>query len=101
MNNDDNEDDDDDDDELYSTGSSGLAPEETERDEVKEVQKMSQKDTSRVHMWRFVVTCVLALTAVAVTLTTYRVLTDEQQRSFDTAVSAVRVAYSLLASSKQ
>jgi hypothetical protein len=75
------------DDDDHSTGSSSFTQEESERDEVREVQKMSQKDTSRVRMWRFVATGVLALTAVAVTLTTYRFLIEEQRHNFDTAVS--------------
>ena len=62
------------------------APEE--RDEVKEIQKMSQGDTNKIRLWRLVVTCVLLLTALAVTLTTYRVLKDEEKNDFETAVGA-------------
>lgn len=60
---------------------------EEERDEVQEVKKMSAGDTNRVRMWRFVVTGCLVATAVAVTLTTYRSLKDEQQQNFEVAVS--------------
>jgi hypothetical protein len=68
--------------------SSGVVSEaEPERDEVREVENMARKDTSRVRMWRFAVTGVLTLTAVAVTVITYRFLIEEQQNNFDTAVS--------------
>jgi hypothetical protein len=58
-----------------------------ERDEVLEVKKLTSKDTFRVQTWRFVVTGVLALTAVAVTLTTYRFLVKEEKKNFVAAVS--------------
>jgi hypothetical protein len=77
-----------DEDDHSSRGSSSFTEEEPpERDEVKEVQKMSQKDNSRVYMWRFVMTGVLTLTAVAVTVTTYKVLSGEQASNFETTVS--------------
>jgi len=60
-----------------------------ERDEVKEVMKMSQKDTRRVIFWRFVVTFMLLLTALAVTGTTYKFLADEQGEDMEAAVSKV------------
>ena len=66
--------------------SSGDTPSE-ERDEVKEVQKMARKETARVVFWRVAVTVVLLLTAVAVTLTTYRFLINEEEEDFETAVS--------------
>jgi uncharacterized membrane protein YcjF (UPF0283 family) len=67
----------------FSSGHDG----DDERDEVKEVKKMSQKDTSRVIFWRFAATTVLLLTAVAVTLTTYKFLIDGEEEDFETAVS--------------
>jgi hypothetical protein len=48
---------------------------------------MSQKDTSRVIFWRFAATTVLLLTAVAVTLTTYKFLINGEEEDFETAVS--------------
>jgi hypothetical protein len=71
-----------------SSGSGvGLFQEETQRDEVKEVRKIAEKETSRVRVWRFVVTCVLLATALAVTLTTYYSLEREEQDKFERAVS--------------
>ena len=74
-----------DEDEMSSTNSESFES-KTERDEVKEVQKMSQKDTSRVIFWRTAVTVVLLLTAVAVTLTTYKLLKKAQNDDVETAV---------------
>jgi hypothetical protein len=61
--------------------------EQDERDEVLEVKKLTSKDTFRVQAWRCAVTLLLALTAVAVTMTTYRLLVKEQERIFIAAVS--------------
>ncbi|CAB9515789.1 Receptor-type guanylate cyclase gcy [Seminavis robusta] len=58
---------------------------EDERDEKKEVYKMSAKDTRRVQLWRFVVTVALLVTALVVTLTTYRFLKDEETSNFEVA----------------
>ena len=44
---------------------------------------------SRAGMWRAIVALVLLATALAVTLTTYGILKDEQEESFATAVSFV------------
>jgi hypothetical protein len=60
--------------------------EELDRDEVKEVRKMSSKDTTRILFWRYVVTCVLLLTASAVTIATYLFLQRQEQENFVTAV---------------
>ena len=57
-----------------------------ERDEVEEVEKTLKKDTKLLRLWRFIVTFVLLMTALAVTLTTYKVLKDEQQKNFQVAV---------------
>ncbi|CAB9505736.1 Receptor-type guanylate cyclase gcy [Seminavis robusta] len=62
----------------------GGAPSE-ERDEKKEVYKMSAKDTRRVRLWRFVVTAALLITALVVTLTTYRFLKNEETSNFEVA----------------
>jgi hypothetical protein len=63
--------------------------EEVDRDEVKEVRKLSSKDTTRIRCWRFVVTLVLLLTAFAVTFTTYILLQQQEHENFVTAVSNV------------
>lgn len=61
---------------------------EEERDEVKEIRKASQKETRLVHCGRVSVGFALLLTAVAVTITTYLFLQDEQQLNFEVAVSS-------------
>jgi hypothetical protein len=75
------------DDHSTSTSSHGVFKEPEERDEVKEVRKIAEKETHRVRLWRFVVTCVLLATALAVTLTTYYSLEREEQDKFERAVS--------------
>ncbi|CAB9496654.1 expressed unknown protein [Seminavis robusta] len=55
------------------------------RDERQEVYKMSAKDTRRVRLGRLAVTVVLLLTALTVTLTTYKLLKREEQHSFRVA----------------
>ena len=60
---------------------------EDERDEIAEVHKFSRKDTNRIRLWRLVIAMVLLVTALTVTLTTYKILKSEQDESFDTAVS--------------
>ena len=57
------------------------------RDEVVEVRKMSSKDTKRLRLWRLVVTSVLLLTAFVITFTTYRLLEQQEDSNFQTAVS--------------
>ena len=59
---------------------------EEERDELLEVKRQSSKDTNRVRLWRIVVTGALFATATVVTLTTYRLLVDEEQKNFEIAV---------------
>ena len=58
----------------------------TERDEVVEVRKLSHKATARVRTWRLLVTLALLLTAVAVTLTTYFLLVDQEDENFRNVV---------------
>ena len=59
----------------------------TERDEKKEVYKMSAKDTLRVRLWRAAMTLVLLLTALSVTLTTHKLLKAQERSNFEVAVS--------------
>lgn len=75
-------------DDESSTAEPQTTDEEEERDEVQEVKKMAAGDTNRVRMWRFVVTGCLVATAVAITVTTYCFLKDEQEHNFNVAVSA-------------
>jgi hypothetical protein len=72
--------------ETSTNESEGMNPEE-ERDEVKEVKKMSAGATNRIRMWRLVLTLCLVATAVAITTTTYKLLVEEQERNFEVAVS--------------
>ena len=67
-----------------------LVADPNERDEVKEIQKSSLKDTRRVNVLRLATTFVLLLTALLVTLTTYRFLKTEEKNNFETAVSCTR-----------
>ena len=69
-----------------STNEEVIATEQFRRDEVSEVRKMSSNDTFRLHSWRIVVTGVLLLTALAVTLTTYTMLQQQEDKNFQTAV---------------
>jgi hypothetical protein len=76
-------------DHSYSANSDDESYDEKEgvdRDEVKEVRKLSSKDTTRIRCWRFVVTLVLLLTAFAVTFTTYILLQQQEHENFVTAV---------------
>jgi hypothetical protein len=66
---------------------------ESDRDEVKEVRKLSYKDTTRIRLWRLVVTVVLLLTAFAVTFTTYTFLQQQEHENFVTAVRIYRMEY--------
>lgn len=68
------------------TDSGQLESTAEERDEKKEIHKMSAKDTFRVQLWRGAVTVVLLITALAVTLTTYKFLKAEEKNSFEVAV---------------
>jgi hypothetical protein len=63
-----------------------VTTEELRRDEVREIRKMSSKDTFRLRLWRIVVTGVLLLTALTVTLTTYALLQQQEEKNFQTAV---------------
>ena len=57
-----------------------------ERDEVKEVQLMAKADTNRIRLWRIVVTLVILCVGFAVTLSTYALLTEDEDDSFEAAV---------------
>jgi hypothetical protein len=76
-------------DHSYSANSDDESYHENEgidRDEVKEVRKLSSKDTTRIRCWRLVVTVVLLLTAFSVTFTTYILLQQQEHENFVTAV---------------
>ena len=62
--------------------------EDGSRNERREIEKLSSKETGRVRLWRVFVTLALAATGVTVTLVTYRRLVEQEQTNFQTAVSA-------------
>ena len=68
-----------------SSGSDQELP--SERNEIKEILKMSKKDTRSVQVWRIVATCALLVTAFIVTCTSYLLLKQEEKNNFETAVS--------------
>ena len=57
------------------------------RDEVKEILKLSRKETKRVQTWRLLVTLALLATGIIVTSTTYRSLVAQEEANFEDAVS--------------
>ena len=64
---------------------------EVDRDEVKEVRKLASKDTNRIKVWRYVITVVLCMTAVAVTVSTFTLLKQQEDENFQTAVSSAGI----------
>jgi len=73
------------DDDDLTNGDSQVFSIESERDEKKEVYKMSAKDTQRVQLMRFAMTMALLLTALGITLATYKLLKAEEQTNFESA----------------
>ena len=67
-----------------TTSSSG-----DERDEVKEIEKMSKLETFRVNLGRYAVILILLITTVAVTMTTYYFLNLKEYGNFEIAVSSI------------
>lgn len=68
--------------------STGTPRSDTERDELQEVEKFSQKDTTRIRMWRVVIFFVLIGTACSVTYATREVLQEDENESARSAVRA-------------
>ena len=64
-----------------------LGTEESSHDEVQEIRKLSRKDTTRIRLWRIVVTLCLLAMAAAITYTTYQKLRLDQEENFQEAVS--------------
>lgn len=81
-----------------SNSSTTEREESTSRDEVQEIRKMSQKETTRVHIWRGFVTLALLATAVAVTATTYKLLMDQEDKNFRNVVSHLKYQLLLVSS---
>ena len=57
------------------------------RDELDEIKKMAQRETTRVRVWKGILLVVLGVTAALVTAGTYRILEQEEEEDFETAVS--------------
>ena len=70
-------------------GDDTVDSEEVDRDEVKEVRKIASRDTTRIRVWRFVITLVLLLTAFAITFATFTLLKQQENENFETAVSVL------------
>jgi uncharacterized membrane protein YcjF (UPF0283 family) len=77
--------------ESLTTGSN----DDSERDEVKEIQKLSQQDTKRIRIWRVLVTLGLLATGVAVVASSYTFLSREEHNNFEQAVSSSIIMYPL------
>jgi len=75
-------------DESSQTGDEGSAT--PERDEVKEIEKITSKDTKSVNISRLLATAALLVTAFIVTFATYSLLKQEETNNFETAVSERR-----------
>ncbi|KAL7576124.1 hypothetical protein ACA910_004788 [Epithemia clementina (nom. ined.)] len=82
-------------------GSSSKGDGNGERDEVKEVQLMAKADTNRIRFWRVVVTVVILAVGLAVTLSTYYLLRDDEDDSFKAAFGQFSSAVSLSATTVQ
>ena len=77
----------DDDDRLSATMATLEDDDDGQRDEVKEIQKMTQPDNARVRKLRFAVTISLLVTGAAVTISTLVYLRRAERHDFETAVS--------------
>lgn len=86
-----------DDDEILSNFSGHTVSGERQQQEdvvsqqVKEIRAKSAKDTRLIGIWRLIVVASLVVTAIAITISTYRILKDEQNQNFITAVSYIYI----------
>ena len=74
-------------------GDDTVDSEEVDRDEVKEVRKIASKDTTRIRVWRYVITLVLLLTAFAITFATFTLLKQQENENFETAVRSINLIF--------
>jgi len=74
-------------DDETSSGDEETPTTEASRDEEGEVRKQSAKETTRVRIWRVVVTLALFATAVSVTAATYALLVKQEDENFRNVVS--------------
>ena len=75
--------------EAWEDSSDSLDEESTpeRRDEVQAIKNEARSETIKVLTWRFFTLAALIATAIAVTLTTYFLLAEQEEKSFETAVS--------------
>lgn len=72
---------------INSSKNTDLSPSPVpKRDEVKEIERASKKDTDYIRAWRYLLILTLSATACAVTLTTYRFLEENQTDSYKESV---------------
>ena len=55
-------------------------------DEIQEVRDKAKRETQNVTLWRFALVTLLVTVGLAVTLTTFRFLREEETNNFETAV---------------
>jgi len=74
---------------IFGSSSSGSVVEDdaSERDEVKEVQKLAKTETARVRVWRMVVLATVLITGAVVSTLTFKFLISEQDDDYKDAVS--------------
>ena len=65
-------------------------PSSEARDEIKEIRKLSAKDTAWIRRWRYTVLFLLLITAITITFITYRMLVDQESENFVTAVRTIQ-----------
>lgn len=79
-------------DEIEST-SEGLTGSDTHRDgsrdEIKEIERLSHKETTVIRTWRIVLLALLLLTAVSVTTVTYLLLKQKDENAYKALVSVL------------
>ena len=61
------------------------------RDEIKEIRKLSAKDTAWIRRWRYTVLILLLITAITITFITYRMLVNQESENFVTAVRTMHI----------
>lgn len=56
-------------------------------DEIKEIERPTEKETARIRAWRLIATAILLATGVAVATCAYKALIKQEQKNFEDAVS--------------
>ena len=63
------------------------------RDEMKELQKLVDKENRSISVWRVVVSCAIVLVGAGVTWMTHRFLSTDEENNFKKSVSAFHSRY--------